>query len=56
METLHAVLMKEKSDARTAQVMSRLGIGLQVKAVGPVAVYAATIFYIPFAVGAAISF
>jgi hypothetical protein len=56
METLHADLLQQKTDARTAQVMSRLGIGLHVKTFGPVAVYAATILYIPFAVGAALSF
>ena len=56
METLHADLLKEKADARTAAVMSKLGVGLHVAPVGPVAFYAATIFYIPFAAGFAISF
>jgi hypothetical protein len=56
METLHADIMKEKADARTAAVMSKLGVGLHVAPVGPVAFYAATIFYIPFVAGFAISF
>jgi hypothetical protein len=56
METLHADLVQEKTDAHTAAVMSKLGIGLHVAPVGPVAFYAATLFYIPFAVGFAISF
>jgi hypothetical protein len=56
METLHADILQEKADARTAAVMSKLGIGLHVAPVGPVAFYAATLFYIPFAAGFAISF
>jgi hypothetical protein len=55
METLHADLLQEKRDAHTAMVMSKLGIGLHVAPVGPVAFYAATLFYIPFAAGFSIS-
>ncbi|HEY5078395.1 MAG TPA: hypothetical protein VII43_01055 [Opitutaceae bacterium] len=55
METLHADILQEKKAAQTSMVLSRLGIALHVAPVGPVAFYAATIFYIPFAAGFAIS-
>jgi hypothetical protein len=56
MEKLHSDLMQEKAEARTAAIMTKLGVGVHVLPAGPMYFYAATIFYIPFAVGGGISF
>jgi hypothetical protein len=49
---LHAAILRERADARTALVASRLGIGVSSARVGrSIAVGAATAFYVPVAVG-----
>jgi hypothetical protein len=53
---LRAKFLKQEADARSAAVMSTLGIGVHVAPVGPVGFYAVTVFYIPVAVGFGISF
>jgi hypothetical protein len=55
-DALHADFLRQKADARTAGVMSKLGIGVHVVPVGPVGFYAVTVFHIPIAVGFGISF
>lgn len=52
MNHLHAAILQEKADARAAMVASRLGIGVSSVRVGRYLVAgAATVFYIPIAVG-----
>jgi|CZKI01.1.fsa_nt_gi hypothetical protein len=49
---LHAAVLREQADARTALVASRLGIGVSsVRVGGPLVAGVATAFYIPVAVG-----
>jgi hypothetical protein len=50
-ERLHGAFLQQKADARTAAMMNKLGVGVHVASAGGVYVYAATLFYIPFAVG-----
>jgi hypothetical protein len=56
MDELHTAILHEQADARTAAMMAKLGVGLHVVPVGKAYLYAATVFYIPFAVGAGFSF
>jgi hypothetical protein len=56
MDELHSAILREQADARTAAMMATLGVGLHVVPVGKAYLYAATLFYIPFAVGAGFSF
>jgi hypothetical protein len=56
MDELHSALLHEQADARTSAMMAKLGVGLHVVPVGKACLYAATLFYIPFAVGVGISF
>jgi len=56
MEKLHSDLVQEKSDARTAAIMTKLGVGVHVLPAGPVTFFAATVFYIPIVVGGGFSF
>jgi len=51
MNTLHADIVQERADARTAAVMNKLGVGLHVAPVGKTYFYVATAFYMPFAAG-----
>jgi hypothetical protein len=52
---LTASLTQEKAAAHTAMMMDKLGVGLHVLKVGKVALFAGTIFYIPFVVGGGFS-
>jgi hypothetical protein len=51
MNTLHADIIQERANARTAAVMDKLGVGLHVAPVGKTYFYVATAFYIPFTAG-----
>jgi hypothetical protein len=54
--SLHAVFLQQKANARMEAVMTKLGVAVHVAPVGKAYVFAATIFYIPFAVGFGFSF
>jgi hypothetical protein len=51
MEELHAAILKDHSAAVTAAEMRRLGVGLHEISVGPLHLFAGTVFYVPFVVG-----
>jgi hypothetical protein len=51
MNTLHTDIIQQRADARTAAMMTKLGVGLHVAPVGKVYFYVATAFYIPFTAG-----
>ncbi|GEM_PF-3786170 len=48
MDELHADIVTQKASARTARIMSKLGIGVHT---GPMGFYAITVFFIPIAAG-----
>jgi hypothetical protein len=56
LEALHADIVRQRANARTEAITSKLGIGVHVAPVGPVGFYAVTVFYIPISVGFGFSF
>jgi hypothetical protein len=55
MTRLSASIKQEKSAAHTAMMMDKLGVGIHVLPVGNLALFAGTVFYIPFVVGVGFS-
>jgi len=55
-DALRATFQRQEADAHRARMASRLGIGVHEAPFGPGGFYAVTVFYIPVAVGFAISF
>ena len=56
MDSLHADIVRQKVNARTDAIASKLGIGVHIAPMGPVGFYAVTVFYIPIVVGFGFSF
>jgi hypothetical protein len=56
MNTLHTDIVAQLANARTEAVTRKLGIGMHVAPVGPLGLYAVTVFYIPIQVGFGFSF
>jgi hypothetical protein len=56
MNALHADIVAQEASARTEAITRKLGIGMHVAPLGPVGLYAVTVFYIPVQVGFGFSF
>jgi hypothetical protein len=56
MDALHSDIVAQRANARTAAMTRKLGIGVHFAPMGPVGLYAVTVFYIPIQVGFGISF
>ena len=55
MNALATSLREEKATAHTGMMMDKLGVGIHVVRVGPVSLFAGTLFYIPCVVGGSLS-
>jgi hypothetical protein len=56
MNALNADIVAQEASARTEAITRKLGIGMHVAPLGPVGLYAVTVFYIPVQVGFGFSF
>ncbi len=55
MEYLHSQVLEQHAKAKTDLEMKRLGVGIHSYALGPVHLFAGTVFYIPFVVGGGVA-
>jgi hypothetical protein len=55
MEYMHSQILEQHAKAKTDLQMRRLGVGIHSLALGPVHLFAGTVFYIPFVIGGGVA-